>query len=404
MSAAATWSSAATIRAQVQRLWDDGRLLAARVRGESLFPLELRLRQPTVAQTGERFDEVRAWIKELDAGSKTARGYGYQIVWREINHRQLGRNRVPGSVVFESDTDALRLIGRQAEARHFDQMAAATVSAFPQLAAWLARRALVVLEQSEAWARILAILEWFAAHPRPGLYLRQLDIAGVDSKFIETRKALLTELLDLVLPAGAIDPKATGARQFEARYGLLSKPALLRFRVLDPAHAIGGLSDLAVPLAQFAALQTNVRRVFITENEINGLAFPALPDAMVIFGGGYGVERLADVDWLTTREVVYWGDIDTHGFAILDRLRAAIPHARSILMDSATLMAHRALWGAEDRDKRFGGQPSRLQRDELALFEALRDDVFGERIRMEQERLSYAWVEHALAMLTASPG
>nr|WP_282445566.1 DUF2220 domain-containing protein [Massilia antarctica] len=185
---------------------------------------------------------------------------------------------------------------------------------------------------------------------------------------------------------------------------MLSKPALLRFRVLDPAHAIGGLSDLAVPLAQFAALQTNARRVFITENEINGLAFPALPDAMVIFGGGYGVERLADVDWLATREVAYWGDIDTHGFAILDRLRAAIPHARSILMDSATLMAHRALWGAEDRDKRFGGQPSRLERDELALFEALRDDVFGERIRMEQERLSYAWVEHALATLTASPG
>ncbi|CUI07216.1 DUF3322 domain-containing protein [Massilia antarctica] len=404
MNAAATWSSAATIRAQVQRLWDDGRLLAARVRGESLFPLELRLRQPTVAQTGERFDEVRAWIKELDAGSKTARGYGYQIVWREINHRQLGRNRIPDSVVFESDTDALRLIGRQAEARRFDQITAATVGAFPQLADWLARRALVVLEQSEAWARILAILEWFAAHPRPGLYLRQLDIEGVDSKFIETRKALLTELLDLVLPAGAIDPKATGARQFEARYGLLSKPALLRFRVLDPAHAIGGLSDLAVPLAQFAALQTNARRVFITENEINGLAFPALPDAMVIFGGGYGVERLADVPWLVTREVVYWGDIDTHGFAILDRLRAAIPHARSILMDSATLMAHRALWGTEDRDKRFGGQPSRLERDELALFEALRDDVFGERIRMEQERLSYAWVEHALATLTASPG
>ncbi|MDQ1817980.1 DUF3322 domain-containing protein [Massilia sp. CCM 9210] len=402
MSAAPSWSSAAAIRAQVQRLWDDGRLLAARVRGEALFPLELRLRQPTVAQTGERFDEVRAWIRELDAGSKTARGYGYRIVWREINHRQLGRNRIPDSVLFESEEDALRLIGRQAEARRVDQLAAATVSVFPQLADWLARRALVVLEQSEAWARILAILEWFAAHPRPVLYLRQLDIAGVDSKFIETRKALLTELLDLVLPAGAIDTRAIGTRQFEARYGLLSKPALLRFRLLDPAHHIGGLSDLAVPLAQFAALQTGVHRVFITENEINGLAFPPVPDAMVIFGGGYGAERLADVPWLATRAVYYWGDIDTHGFAILDRLRASVPHARSILMDSATLMAHRALWGAEDQDKRFSGQPARLDPDERALFDALRDDVFGERIRMEQERLSYGWLQQTLAALIVS--
>ncbi|NHZ44844.1 DUF3322 domain-containing protein [Massilia aquatica] len=399
MSAAPAWSGAATIRAQVQRLWDDGRLLAARVGGEALFPLELRLRQPTVAQTGERFDEVRAWIRELDAGSTSARGFGYRIVWREINHRQLGRNRIPDSVVFDSDADALRLIGRQLDARRFDQLAAATITLFPQLAGWVARRALVVLEQSEAWPRILAILEWFASHPRPGLYLRQLDIAGVDSKFIETRKALLAELLDLVLPLDAIDANAFGARQFEARYGLLGKPALLRFRVLDPAHAIGGLSDLAVPLAQFAALQTQVRRVFITENEINGLAFPPVADAMVIFGGGYGVERLAGVGWLATREVFYWGDIDTHGFAILDRLRAAIPHARSLLMDSATLMAHRALWGMEDADKRFSGQPSRLGRDELALFEALRDDVFGERIRMEQERLSYGWVQQGLAAL-----
>ncbi|NIA00531.1 DUF3322 domain-containing protein [Massilia sp. CCM 8734] len=399
MSPAPAWSSAATIRAQVQRLWDDGRLLAARVSGEALFPLELRLRQPTVAQTGERFEEVRAWIRELDAGSTTARGYGYRIVWREINHRQLGRNRIPDSVVFDSDADALRLIGRQLDARRFDQIVAAAIKLFPQLAGWLARRALAVMEQSEAWERILAILEWFVAHPRPGLYLRQLDIAGVDSKFIETRKAMLAELLDLVLPPDAIDANAFGARQFEARYGLLSKPALLRFRVLDPAHAIGGLSDLAVPLAQFVALQTRVRRVFITENEINGLAFPQMPDAMVIFGGGYGVERLAGVGWLATREVFYWGDIDTHGFAILDRLRAGVPRARSILMDSAGLMAHRALWGEEDADKRFTGQPTRLARDELALFEALRDDVFGERIRMEQERLSYGWVQQALAAL-----
>lgn len=399
MSTAAPWSSAATIRAQVQRLWDDGRLLAARVRGDALFPLELRLRQPTVAHIGERFEEVRAWIRELDAGSKEVRGHGYRIVWRDINHRQLGRNRIPDSVVFDSDLDALRLIGRQAEARRFDEIVAATIAVFPQLAAWLAKRALAVLDQGEAWARILAILAWFVAHPRCGLYLRQLDIAGVDSKFIETRKALLAELLDLVLPADAIDPNAAGARQFEARYGLVSKPALLRFRVLDPAHAIGGLSDLAVPLAQFAALRTQVRRVFVTENEINGLAFPPVPGAMVIFGGGYSVERLADVPWLATREVFYWGDIDTHGFAILDRLRAGVPHARSMLMDSATLMAHRPLWGTEDGDKRFTGQLSRLMPGERELFEALRGDALGERVRMEQERLSYGWVRQVLEAL-----
>ncbi len=61
-------------------------------------------------------------------------------------------------------------------------------------------------------------------------------------------------------------------------------------------------------------------------------------------------------------------------------------------MDAATLHAHRPLWGAEDIDKRYAGQLTRLGVDERALFESLRDDVFGERIRMEQERLGYTWV------------
>lgn len=399
MKAPPSWTTLGAIRAQVQRLWDDGRMLSARVHGEALFPLELRLRQPGVAELGEQFDAVRDWIKGLEAGSKAAIGHGYDIMWREINHRQLGRNRLPDRVVLASEADALRLIGRQADARRFDQLAALTVAAFPQLKDWLGRRALTVLDQAAAWERILAILQWFVAHPRPQLYLRQLDIAGVDSKFIETRKPLLAELLDQVLPAEAIDAAAGGTRQFEARFGLLGKPALIRFRILDPARSVGGISDLSIPVAQFAALNLDLERVFITENEINGLAFPEVRSGMVVFGGGYGIDRLAQVDWLRERNVVYWGDIDTHGFAILDRLRANLPHARSMLMDAATLHAHRALWGAEDKDKRYMGQLGRLDDDERALFTALRDDVLGERIRMEQERLGYGWVRDTIDRL-----
>ncbi len=42
---------------------------------------------------------------------------------------------------------------------------------------------------------------------------------------------------------------------------------------------------------------------------------------------------LAQADWLARCQVSYWGDIDTHGFAILDQLRTYIPHAHSLLMD-----------------------------------------------------------------------
>ncbi|HAT32155.1 MAG TPA: hypothetical protein DCW29_15255 [Janthinobacterium sp.] len=394
----APWTSAAQIQAQLQRLWTDGRLLAARLNGEALFPLEFGVRTPGAAILSERYDEVRRWIRELEEGSKTVRGYGYEIAWRDINHRQLGRNRLPAAIALATEGDALRLLGRQADARRFDELATATLAVFPQLRSWLGRRAMTVLEQAPAWERILAILQWFVAHPRPRMYLRQLDIAGVDGKFIENRKGLLAELLDQVLPAAAIDAGAVGARQFEARYDLLAKPALIRFRILDTRLYIGGLSDMAVPVAQFASLKLAVKRVFITENEINGLAFPDVAGAIVIFGGGYGIDRLADVAWLQQVDIDYWGDIDTHGFAILDRLRAILPHARSLLMDSRTLEAHRPLWGSEEKDKRYTGQLTHLTYAERHLFDELRNDVRGERVRMEQERLSFSWVTQAISL------
>ncbi len=296
-----------------------------------------------------------------------------------------------------SDADALRLNGRQPDARRFDQLAGLTLAQFPVLRDWLARRALVLLEQTAAWERVLACVHWFVAHPHSQRYLRQLDIVGVDTKFIETRKALLTELLDSVLPPNAVVAGALGARQFEQRYGLLAKPATVRFRILDPAFAIDGLTDLSVPVAQFAHLATGVERVFVTENETNGLAFPEASSALVIFGGGYGIERLADIGWLRERAVFYWGDIDTHGFAILDRLRANLPQVRSLLMDAPTLHTHRHLWGQADADKRFLGQLQRLSGEEGALYYALRDDAFAPRVGLEQERIAYGWVCEAVS-------
>jgi hypothetical protein len=68
-------------------------------------------------------------------------------------------------------------------------------------------------------------------------------------------------------------------------------------------------------------------RIFITENEINGLAFPDLPDGIVVFGLGYALDRLAAASWMADRAIHYWGDIDTHGFARCSIGSAHIFHA-----------------------------------------------------------------------------
>nr|WP_240513257.1 DUF2220 domain-containing protein [Halomonas campaniensis] len=170
-----------------------------------------------------------------------------------------------------------------------------------------------------------------------------------------------------------------------------------RFRLLDPALSIQGLRDIAVPPEEFAGLSLPVQRVFITENRTNGLAFPETSASLVIFGLGYGLERLREIPWLHDSALWYWGDIDTHGFGILNRLRASLPHARSLLMDRPTLMGHHPLWGQEPEEKRYTGHPTRLTADEQALFEELRADRLGARVRLEQERISFSAVERAVA-------
>jgi hypothetical protein len=388
------WTTPTGIDGQLQRMWRQGTLLAARVTGAPLFPLTLRLRRPDGSDLAGHFDAVRTWIRALEEASRSTLGFGYDIVWAEINHRQLGRNRVPTGISVPTEDDALRLIGRRLDAERFRVIVEATTALFPTLAEWFARKPLVALDHADDWTRVLRVLVWFRDHPRPQLYLRQLDISGVDTKFIEARKGLLSELLDVILPAEAIDHDAIGARAFERRYGLLSKPSLVRFRVLDQRLCPGGLSDLTVPVDQFARLSLPVRRVFIAENDVNGLAFPDMPDSLVIFGLGYGVDALAEAEWLRGTALHYWGDIDTHGFAILDRLRAAFPHARSFLMDRDVLLSNRALWVEETA--RYDGEPSRLTDEEQSVFEDLRADRLGDRVRLEQERIPFGTVRRVL--------
>ena len=59
------------------------------------------------------------------------------------------------------------------------------------------------------------------------MYVRQVDVPGVDTKFIEKHKRVLTELLDLQLDPARID---VAASDFEGRYGFRRKPDYVRLR------------------------------------------------------------------------------------------------------------------------------------------------------------------------------
>jgi hypothetical protein len=61
-------------------------------------------------------------------------------------------------------------------------------------------------------------------------------------------------------------------------------------------------------------------------------------------------------------------------------------------MDKETLLAHRELCG-EEHSQNGADRLATLTADENALYEDLKNNVYGERLRLEQERIgwNYAW-------------
>jgi hypothetical protein len=391
---------------RARKLWASGRPLRASLGAEPLFPYVLPFRKPSASEWLEHFAELRNATERIDASSKERVGAGYRVDYREIAHQKLGRLRIPERIVFDNVED-VAACAKQTRILDRFRFIADTFRAFePRLLGWLADYPLRAIEHEAAIARLLELVTYFEAHPRPMRFARELGIPGIDSKFIEAHQSLLTEWLDRVLPDAATDATVRGLSDhgFERRYGLRYEEPLISFRWLDPLQALAGcITDVSLPVSQFSAYAPPCSRVFITENKINFLTLPASDNAIGIFGGGYGIDRLGRIHWLRDMEIHYWGDIDTHGFAILSRLRAQLPHARSFLMDRDTLLQHREFWSEEPADGRCTRDLECLTDAERELYDDLRNDRLTTCLRLEQERIAYRCIEQAMELVSATP-
>ena len=156
----------------------------------------------------------------------------YRIEWRSVNHRILGTNEIPAAIWIDRLSDALGLLGKRRAADQFAALIELTRDKQPELIPWLTRRPLRALELAEDWPRLLEIVALLLKHPRPAIYLRQIDLPGVHTKLIEGHRGVLAALLDLVMPEDSIDGTHTGIGGFCRRYGFLDKPSRVRFRLL----------------------------------------------------------------------------------------------------------------------------------------------------------------------------
>ena len=324
--------------------------------------------------------KLEAELTELINHSKEKKGFGYSIEYTTVKTKLHGVQDLPSSIVFQSENDYLKFIGKEKETARFKEDIARIIEDYPELNDWIYKYPRKVIEND--WDSLLMVCAYFKRTPQPNLYIRELPIK-VHTKFIENNKGIIKELLDILI-ADYVDQDE---KHFESRFHLKYDEPIIRFRILD--NSISHLSfsdveDISIPISQFKQLALPVQKVYVVENKINMLSFPMVEKSIVIWGHGFGVKTICNVDWLKDKDIFYWGDLDAQGFQILSLLRSHFEQVKSFMMDRVTF------------DNFYEGDKGTKTNVEKGLcLTSEENDMFLylklNNLRLEQEKIPYEY-------------
>lgn len=347
---------------------------------QSFFPKQIRSNK----KPSEDFVKMKDELNELISCSTDRKSYGYSIHYETINTKKHGLQNLPQSITFECEENYLKFIGKEKEVTLFRKNVLQITSEFPQLIHWCQNNPFSITTNSEEWNDILKVCRYFISNHNPDLYIRQLPIE-IHTKFIEENKAIIQSLLNILIHNHIQDQNES---VFEKRFGLKYKPVQIRLRILDSDIAnkyFSGLTDISITEEELITLDCHCSKVYITENEMNFLTLPTIKSAIAIFGRGFAINALKKVNWLQSKSIFYWGDIDVHGFQILSQLKRYFPNTKSIMMDMNTYEQFKGM----SVDNKVANPPvlSNLDEGEICMYEFLKENSR----RLEQEKITYCY-------------
>lgn len=392
------WSTPENMQAYLRNKWDRGAFL--NTDNSNAFPLLLPIKGPSASELTEHYSEAQKWVAEFEFLKKLT---CVQVVWEERSRRLSGKNRVPIQLCFACANDLANFVGRFSEWEKWNTALEMVKANIPELLPYWQQQSgkhLLLAQDLQKLSRLLSACQWcrnYIQEQKERIYVRQIPLEGIHTKFVESNKSVLAAWLDFLCPENLLNNERSRSSDFAKRYGFLDKPQQVRIRILDPDYYLHGLSDLTLIATELAKHELPVQNVFICENNVTCLGFPQVPGSILIFGAGYGFDALAKIPWLHSKRIFYWGDLDTNGFCILDQLKRLFSHTQSFLMDEKTLLAYKEFWCREDRPS--CRNLSSLNEAEIKTYQGLCEQKWGDNVRLEQELIPMSYVKAILAKM-----
>lgn len=356
--------------------------------GEGEWPISVRIPVPTEAQVMSNVGVYESWRREWERYE----GRG-QVSWQQRQWNRMGSHHLPQDLSISSLIDLVVEVGALHQWTLYDGRRAELVSRWPQLttSGWLRANVQLLIDLSDNdFVRLRDVVAWSEQNAPVACYMRELPIAGIDSKWVGRRKAVILGLLR------AIGMEVPVTVELEDALGLKRIPQRIRLRLLCDVLAapFGGVDDLEIPLDQARSLAVAPTVVWIVENQPTFLAIPHMHGAVAIAGMGQRVSLIESLPWLReARQVLYWGDLDAWGFSCLNTARKAYHRIESILMDRRTWDDHIELCVDEDVKAPPDTSADFLTAAEAAMLDYIREQrsLDKGRARLEQERISWPY-------------
>ena len=161
------------------------------LQGAGRWPLEIALGCPTEAEAQLDGDSIRDWVSAWRAWQ----GPG-ELFWCERRWRTLGSQALPERLVLKDAASAAASTGEEQRWNRARCRYREFVDRWPRLAPVLPRYFDALADYTPRDIQTLAaLLGWIEANPQSNLYLRQIPLAGMDTKWLELRTPLVGDLV-----------------------------------------------------------------------------------------------------------------------------------------------------------------------------------------------------------------